>query len=115
VPAPRARLVERGQDFAGEAIVADAGDRALDTPFVTGRPHARAVDVKVPRLRVLEKRGAMRAASGSALMTMALVLSGMRTLKFPPKTPRRLHTRRSHGPWTPRRWDRRSGGASARP
>ena len=47
VPAPRARLLERRQDFAGKAVIADAGHRALDPPFVPGRPHARRVDVKV--------------------------------------------------------------------
>lgn len=34
VSAPRARLVERGQHFPSEAVVADAGHRALDAPFV---------------------------------------------------------------------------------
>ena len=52
----RARVVERRQHFAGEAVVADAGHGALDAPFVAGMPHARRIDVKVPRLRVLEKR-----------------------------------------------------------
>ena len=55
--APRARVVECGQDFSGKAIVADAGDGPLDAPFVTGSPHARGVDMKVARLCVLEKRG----------------------------------------------------------
>ena len=56
VAAPRARVVERGQDFAGKAVVADAGHGAFDAPFVAGMPHARGIDVKVARLRVLEKR-----------------------------------------------------------
>ena len=44
------------EHFAGEAVVADAGDGALDAPLVAGRAHAGRVDMKVPRLRVLEKR-----------------------------------------------------------
>ena len=36
VPAPRARVVERRQDFAGKAVVADAGHGAFDAPFVAG-------------------------------------------------------------------------------
>ena len=42
VPAPRARLVERRQHFAGKAVVADAGHRALDAPFVAGHDRTRA-------------------------------------------------------------------------
>jgi hypothetical protein len=56
VPAPGACLVEGGQHFAGEAIVADARHGAFDAPLVLRVPHARRVDVKVAGLRILEKR-----------------------------------------------------------
>ena len=57
------RVVEREEDFAREAVVADAGHGALDAPLVPRGAHARRIDVKVPRLRVLEKRRRDRAAS----------------------------------------------------
>jgi hypothetical protein len=41
--------------------------------------HPGRIDVKVPGLGVLEKRG-RDGASGSACVMMALVLSGIRTL-----------------------------------
>ena len=37
IPAPRAGLLEGRQDFTGKAVIAYAGHRALDPPFVTGR------------------------------------------------------------------------------
>jgi len=57
-PVPRvgARVVEGGQHFTGEAVVPDTGNGPFDPAFVTRMPDARRVDVKVPRLRVLEKR-----------------------------------------------------------
>ena len=57
VPAPRARLDEGRQDFAGKAVVADAGHGAFDASFIAGMPHAGGIDVEVARLRVFEKGG----------------------------------------------------------
>jgi hypothetical protein len=53
----RARVLERDEHFAGEAVIADAGYGPFDAPLVAGMPHPRGVDVKMPRLRVLEKAG----------------------------------------------------------
>jgi hypothetical protein len=61
------------------------GHGALDATFVAGMALARRIDVKVTRLHIFEKAGVMRGASGSAVATMAWVLSGIRTLKTPPK------------------------------
>ena len=54
---PHVRIVEREEHFAREAVVADAGYGALDAPLVPRGAHARRIDMKVPRLRILEKRG----------------------------------------------------------
>jgi hypothetical protein len=53
----RARVVQRGEDFAGEAIIADRRHGPFDPPFVARMADARGIDVKVARLRILEKRG----------------------------------------------------------
>jgi hypothetical protein len=50
------RVVERGEDLAGEAIVTDRLHRPLHPALVARVAHARRVDVKPPGLRVLEKR-----------------------------------------------------------
>src|SRR5262245_12309986 len=51
-----ARVLERDEHFAREAIIADAGYGPFDAPLIAGMPHARRVDMKMARLRVLEKR-----------------------------------------------------------
>ena len=51
-----ARVVDRREDFAREAIVPDARDGAFDACLIPRMPDARGVDMKIPRLRVLEKR-----------------------------------------------------------
>lgn len=79
---------------------------------ITRRPHACGVDVKVPSVGVFEKGRRERGVRGSASMMMALVLSGMMTLKTPPKKSHAA-SQASRAPSFPRRWDRRSGGASA--
>jgi hypothetical protein len=56
VAAPRARLIERGEDFASKAVVPHAWYGPLDAPFVARLPDAGRVDMKVARLRILEKR-----------------------------------------------------------
>src|ERR1700730_2290387 len=50
------RLLEREKTLAAEAVVAHRLHRALDAAFVARAAHARGVDVKATRLRVLEKR-----------------------------------------------------------
>jgi len=52
----RARVLERDEHFAGEAVIADAGYGPFDAPLVAGMPHPREVDVKMPRLRTRESR-----------------------------------------------------------
>src|SRR5262249_14101491 len=56
VPAPRAGVVERGEHFPGEAVIACTGYGPFDTPFVPGMPDPRRVDVEVAGLCVFEKR-----------------------------------------------------------
>ncbi len=51
-----ARIVKRREDFAGEAIVPDAGYGPFDARFIPRMPDARGVDMKIPGLRVLKKR-----------------------------------------------------------
>src|SRR5712691_9513224 len=51
-----ARVVDRREDFAREAVVPDAGYGAFDARFIPRMPDARGVDMKIPSLRVLEKR-----------------------------------------------------------
>jgi hypothetical protein len=55
-PGADLRVVERQEDFARKAIVADARHGALDPAFILRRAHPRGIDVEVARLRVLEKR-----------------------------------------------------------
>ena len=50
-----ARVLERDEDFAGEAIIPDARYGPFDAPLVPGMPDPRRVDVEVPGLRILEK------------------------------------------------------------
>lgn len=82
---PRARGVERDQHFPGKAIVADAGDGPFDALFVAGMSHARGVDVKVARLRVLEKRGSDAWCERVGLDDDGRGVSGMMMLNTPPK------------------------------
>src|SRR5437870_5383952 len=51
-----ARVVDRREDFAREAIVPDTRYGPFDAPFIPRMPDARCVDLKIPGLRVLEKR-----------------------------------------------------------
>src|SRR3989304_3952202 len=51
-----ARVVNRREDFACEAVVPDAGYGAFDARFIPRMPDARGVDMEIPGLRVLEKR-----------------------------------------------------------
>src|SRR5207244_8096761 len=51
-----ARVVERCQQLAGEAVVTDRRHRPLDAAFVARPPPTRRINVKPTRLRVLEKR-----------------------------------------------------------
>ena len=53
-----ARVVDRREDFAREAVVPDARDGAFDARVIPRMPDARGVDMEIPGLRVLEKRPA---------------------------------------------------------
>src|SRR4029453_14693987 len=44
-------------DFARKAVIPDAGHGAFDPSFVAGMAYSGRIDVKVPGLCVLEKRG----------------------------------------------------------
>src|SRR5271167_3585527 len=57
VPRMRARLVNRREDFAGEAVISYARNGAFDAGLVPSMPHARGVDMKMASLGILEKRG----------------------------------------------------------
>jgi hypothetical protein len=56
VPRVCAGVAERGEDLAGEAVVAHGRDRPLDAAFVARVAHARGIEMKATRLRVLKKR-----------------------------------------------------------
>src|SRR4026208_1808780 len=55
IPPSRASFFEGREYFTGKAVIAYAGYGALDPSFVTRRPHARRVDVKVPGVGIVEK------------------------------------------------------------
>ena len=52
----RARVFQRGQDFAGEAVISYSRDGAFDAGLVPSMAYAGGVDMKVACLRILEKR-----------------------------------------------------------
>ena len=51
------RVLERDEDFARKAVIANAGYGPLDASLIAGMPYPRRVDMEVPGLRVLEKAG----------------------------------------------------------
>ena len=57
VPGEDARIVERREHFAGKAVVTDTGYGPFDPAFVASMAHAGRIDVKMPSLGVLKKRG----------------------------------------------------------
>src|SRR6266568_3694012 len=90
LPAPVARarpsVVERAEPLTAVAVVADGRHRALDAGLVLGAPDARVVSMRKPRAWAYSRKAStITGAMGSACATIALVLSGMRTLKTPPK------------------------------
>jgi len=93
VAPPGAGILDREEHFARKAVVADARYGPLDAPLVTGRSHACRIDMKVGACAYSRNAGVMRGARGSASTMMALVLSGIRTLKTPPKKRPRRFTR----------------------
>lgn len=80
-----ARVVQRGEDFAGEAIVTDAGRGAFHAPFVAGATQAGGIDMKVARLRVFEKRRRQPRSQRVGVDDDDFRVSGRSTLKTPPK------------------------------
>src|SRR5262245_5973044 len=48
LPGEDARIVERREHLAGEAVIANAGYGPFDAAFVAGMAHASRIDVKVP-------------------------------------------------------------------
>src|SRR3970040_469974 len=51
-----ARIVDRREHFAREAVVPDSRYGAFDSGLIPRMPDTRGVDMKIPSLRVLEKR-----------------------------------------------------------
>jgi len=78
-------LVEVEQAFSSETVVPNGRYATLDPRFIPRRTDSGRVDEKATDLRVLEKGTVELGTEGSALSTIALVLSTIRTRKIPEK------------------------------